>query len=58
LGTSNNNKDVRMMMQQRLQTTVEAPMSPAFQLNINPGYQLDNGMAVTTNRLTHTGHKA
>ena len=58
LGTKNNNKDVRMMMDQRLQSSIEAPMSPSFQLNVNPGYQLDNGMSTTTNRVTHTGEKA
>mmetsp|Transcript_44179 Transcript_44179/g.58641 ORF Transcript_44179/g.58641 Transcript_44179/m.58641 type:complete len:114 (-) Transcript_44179:236-577(-) len=50
LGTKNNNKDVRLQMQQRLQGTIEAPMSPNFQLNFNAGYQLDNGMSNTTNR--------
>ena len=44
-------------MQQRLDSTIESPMSPNFQLNINPAYQLDNGMANTTNRQTHTGDK-
>ena len=57
LGTRNNNKDVRRQLQQRLDSTIEAPMSPNFQLNMNPGYQLDNGMSDTTNRKTHTGEK-
>ena len=51
LGTLNNNKEVRQQIQQRLDSTIEAPMSPNFQLNMTPGYQMDNGMDVTTNRL-------
>ena len=51
LGTRNNNKEVRQQIQQRLDSTIEAPMSPNFQLNVTPGYQMDNGMDVTTNRL-------
>ena len=51
LGTRNNNKEVRQQIQQRLDSTIEAPMSPNFQLNMTPGYQMDNGMDVTTNRL-------
>ena len=57
LGTRNNNKDVRQIIQSRLDGTIEAPMSPNFQLNMNPGYQLDNGMATTTNRVHLTGAK-
>ena len=37
LGTRNNNKDVRQQIQQRLNGNIEAPMSPNFQLNMNPG---------------------
>ena len=58
LGTKNNNKDVRMQVQKRLDSNIEAPMSPNFQLNVNPGYEIDNGMAVTTNRVNLTGEKA
>ena len=57
LGTKNNNKDVRMQLQSRLDSSIEAPMSPNLQLNINAGYHMDNGMAITTNRMTHTGEK-
>ena len=58
LGTRNNNKEVRQQIQQRLNSTIEAPMSPNFQLNMNPGYQFDNGMDRTTNRTNLTGDKA
>ena len=30
LGTRNNNKEVRQQIQQRLNSTIEAPMSPNF----------------------------
>ena len=46
-----------MQVQQRLQANIEAPMSPAFQLNTNPGYQMDNEMANTTNRQNLRGEK-
>jgi hypothetical protein len=46
------------MMQAQLQSSIEAPMSPQFQLNMNPGYQMDNGMDRTTNRMTMTGQAA
>ena len=55
LGTRNNNKDVRGQIQQRLESTIEASMSPNFQLNTNAGYQFDNGMDRTTNRDNLTG---
>ena len=57
LGTRNNNKDVRGQIQQRLNGSLEAPMSPNFQLNVNPGYQMDNDMHVTTNRVNLTGER-
>ena len=57
LGTRNNNKEVRQQIQQRLDGTIEAPMSPNFQLNVTPGYQMDNGMDVTTNRVNLQGRK-
>ena len=57
LGTRNNNKEVRQQIQQRLDGTIEAPMSPNFQLNVTAGYQMDNGMANTTNRQTLTGER-
>ena len=57
LGTRNNNKEVRQQIQQRMDATIEAPMTLNFQLNQNPGYQMDNGMAVTTNRVNLTGSK-
>ena len=58
LGNRNNNKEVRQMIQGRLNGTIEAPMSPNFQINQNPGYQFDNGMDVTTNRVNLTGERA
>ena len=57
LGTRNNNKEVRQQIQQRLDGTIEAPMSPNFQINVTPGYQLDNQMDVTTNRVNLQGRK-
>ena len=57
LGTRNNNKEVRSQIQQRLDSTIEAPMSPNFQINVTPGYQLDNQMDVTTNRVNLQGRK-
>lgn len=57
LGTRNNNKEVRQQIQQRLDGTIEAPMSPNFQLNVTAGYQMDNGMNVTTNRVNLQGRK-
>ena len=57
LGTRNNNKEVRSHIQQRLDSTIEAPMSPNFQLNVTAGYQMDNGMNVTTNRVNLQGRK-
>ena len=57
LGTKNNNKDVRQQVQQRLKGTLEAEVSPNFQINVNPGYQFDNGMADSTNRMTLKGEK-
>ena len=50
LGSNSGCKDVRQLLQARLDSSIEAPMSPNFQLNMNPGYQLDNGMADTTVR--------
>ena len=58
LGTKNNNKDVRQHVQARINASIEAPISPNFQINMNPGYQFDNGMNVTTNRTNLTGEKA
>ena len=58
LGTKNNNKDVRKQVQTYLDSSIEAPMSSNFQLNVNPGYQVENGMANTTNRTNLTGEKA
>ena len=58
LGTANKNKDVRMNVQARLNSSIEAPISPNFQINMNPGYQFDNGMSTTTNRANLTGEKA
>ena len=57
LGTRNNNKEIRQQIQQRLDGTIEAPMSPNFQLNVTAGYQMDNGMNVTTNRVNLQGRK-
>ena len=57
LGTRNNNKEVRNQIQQRLDSTIEAPMSPNFQINLTAGYQMDNGMNVTTNRVNLQGRK-
>ena len=44
LGTKNNNKDVRIQMQQKLDSSLTGQMSPLFQLNLNPGYEMENGM--------------
>ena len=33
LGTRNNNKEIRQQIQQRLDSTIEAPMSLNFQIN-------------------------
>ena len=57
LGANSGCKDVRNVIQGRLDSTTEAPMSPNFQLNMNPGYQLDNGMNRTTVRETLKGEK-
>ncbi len=51
------NKDVRKVLQQRLTETTESSMSPNFQINMNPGYTMDNEMSKTTNRTNLTGEK-
>ena len=38
LGMNSGCKDVRQVVQGRLDGSTEAPMSPNFQINMNPGY--------------------
>ena len=54
-GNNNKNKDVRKQMQDRINCSTDNKMSTGFQLNVNPGYQLDNGMDNTHFRETFKG---
>lgn len=54
-GNNNKNKDVRKMMQERINENPDGKMSLGFQLNINPGYQMDNGMDISHARETFKG---
>ena len=54
-GNNNKNKDVRKQLQGRIEGSTDGKMSTGFQLNVNPGYQLDNGMDNTHFRETFKG---
>ena len=58
LGNRNANKDVRQQIQHRLHSNLENEVSSNFQQNVNPGYQFDNGMSTTTNRVNLNGDKS
>ena len=45
-------------MEQRVNESTDNKMSTGFQLNINPGYQMDNGMSNTHMRETFKGARA
>ena len=54
-GNNNKNKDIRKQMQDRVDSSSDNKMSTGFQLNVNPGYQMDNGMDSTHFRETFKG---
>ena len=54
-GNNNKNKDIRKQMQDRVDSSTDNKMSTGFQLNVNPGYQMDNGMDNTHFRETFKG---
>ena len=56
-GNNNKNKDMRKHLQNRIENSTDGKMSTGFQLNINPGYQLDNGMDTSHFRETFKGNK-
>merc|ERR1719464_274876 len=56
-GNNNKNKDMRKHMQERVNGNTDSKMSTGFQLNLNPGYQMDNGMDTSHFRETFKGNK-
>jgi hypothetical protein len=56
-GPDHKNKDLRIKMQKKIDSTLTSKMGPLMQLNVNPSYQIEQKLDMTHFRETFKGEK-